>query len=49
MLPVISLIGFAQSLINRGALSFDEVARWAFARRTPFVEMWNYTLHDAFF
>lgn len=24
----------------------DETASWAFARRTPFLEMWRYALHD---
>lgn len=29
-----------------GPLSFDEICSWSFARRTPFIHMWNVALSD---
>jgi len=44
---VIVCIGLALRLIHLNSpLSFDEVCSWAFARRIPFVHMWNVALSD---
>jgi len=40
-------VGLALRLIKLdGLLSYDEVMSYAFARRNPFWEMWNYALND---
>lgn len=47
MLAALLLIGFALRLIHLNTpLWGDEVATWAFARRTPFDEMLQFSLHD---
>jgi len=44
---MILFIGLVLRLIHlNGPLYFDEVCSWAFARRTPFVHMWNVALSD---
>jgi uncharacterized membrane protein len=47
-LLIIIFIGLTlRCLIHlNGPLYFDEVCSWAFARRTPFVHMWNVALSD---
>jgi hypothetical protein len=48
LVAIIFGIGLALRLAVHlnGPLSFDEVCSWSFARRTPFIQMWNVALSD---
>jgi uncharacterized membrane protein len=48
LVAIIFGIGLALrlSVHLNGPLSFDEICSWSFARRTPFIYMWNVALSD---